>query len=93
MIGPKSNIFNLIQAMPPLDNFSHNFSYSDLPQKDLIAQADVILVNLQGLPARPTLEQILTDKKPQTQLILMKKSSFPSWPIVCPKLMTSGRFP
>ena len=71
LIGPKSNIFNLIQAMPPLDNFSHNFSYSELPQKDLIAQADVILVNMQGLPARPTLEQILTDKKPQTQLILM----------------------
>ncbi len=71
LIGPKSNIFNLIQAMPPLDNFSHNFSYSDLPQKDLTTQADVILVNMQGLPARPTLEQILTDKKPQTQLILM----------------------
>ncbi len=62
LIGPKSNIFNLIQAMPPLDNFSHNFSYSELPQKDLIAQADVILVNLQGLPARPTLEPIACPK-------------------------------
>ncbi len=71
LIGPKSNIFNLVQSMPPLDNFSHQFSHSDLPQKDLTTQADVILVNLQNLPARPTLEQLLTDKKPQTQLILL----------------------
>ena len=45
-IGSHHKIFKLIEDIPPLDHFTHDYFESKAPYETMIAKADVIVANL-----------------------------------------------
>ena len=69
--GGKSRIFEVIKEMSPLAYFTHRFSESERPQKELTAGADVILANLQNLDVKETVTSLIAEKREDTMLIIL----------------------
>lgn len=70
-IGHHCRVFDMIQGTAPLDNFTHEYSESEKPDKKQSAKADVILLNLQGMDGTGDLCRILADKKKKAELIVL----------------------
>ena len=71
LIGHERTLWETIQALPPLPQFSHEFMESRVPDPDLAAQADVILADLTELPAEATVRELLRAKKADAEVILL----------------------
>ena len=69
LIGHQHKIFEKIKQMPPLAHFTHTFLESSTPQKQYTQKADVIFAEIQG--QGDELRQILADKKPEAELIVL----------------------
>ncbi len=69
LIGHQHKIFEKIKQMPPLAHFTHTFLESSTPQKQYIQKADVIFAEIQEQGTE--LRQILADKKPEAELIVL----------------------
>ena len=69
--GGKSRIFEVIKEMSPLAYFTHRFSESERPQKELTDGADVILANLQNLDVKETVTSLIAEKREDTMLIIL----------------------
>ncbi len=75
LTGHRRELFDVVKGMAPLEHFTHEFSESDIPEKDLLARGDVILANLQGMDAEQTLLSLVSSRKKGSQLILLADSS------------------
>lgn len=70
-LGDRSEIFEIIKRMPPLEHFSHEYWESSEAEKSLAVQADVILANLQGREAKTVVDRVVSWKKKEAELILV----------------------
>ncbi len=69
--GCQHRIFEVVKAMPPLEHFTHTFAESAQPETALIAQADVILVGLEGTDGVQQLQAVLADKRKDAEVIVL----------------------
>ncbi len=69
--GHKCKEFEWMKEMPPLVHFSHEFSESDVPKKEMASVADVIFADMRGKDARETLQALLACKRQDAELILL----------------------
>ena len=73
--GNNGRVFDIVKKMPPLENFIHDFSVSEKPDRKLASEADVILADLQGLDAREIFQILVSGKSIQSELILLADSN------------------
>lgn len=71
LAGNNNEVFNHIKEMTPLEHFVHEFSESAELQTEMIADADVIFANIQNLDVTETLDCLISEKKEETELILL----------------------
>ncbi len=71
LTGHSCSAFEIIKEMPPLQHFTHEFSESEIPDRELASKADVILVDLQGMDAKETVRMLALEKKQEAELILL----------------------
>ena len=71
LIGSQSNIFETVRKMSPLEHFTHSFAESERPEAALLAQADVILADVQGMDAGTALLPLAGGMKPGAELIVL----------------------
>lgn len=71
LAGIRNNVFEKIKETAPMENFVHEFSESETLQAELIASADVIFANLSDLDITAALEQLIANKKEETELIIL----------------------
>lgn len=69
--GHPCRAFEIVKEMSPLVPFTHEFSESDKPEEKLTAQADVMLVSLQGMDAKETLQMLISKRKEDAEIILL----------------------
>ena len=69
--GHPCRAFEIVKEMSPLVPFTHEFSESDKPEEKLTAQADVMLVSLQGMDAKETLQMLTSKRKEDAEIILL----------------------
>ena len=70
-VGHPCQIFDIIREIPPLEHFAHGFLESAQLEPSLAAQADVILADLKGMDARAALQEILSSKGKEAEVILL----------------------
>jgi len=70
LVGLERGAAETLKKMPPLDNFTHQFTESGRPAPSLAGQADVILADLRQLDGA-AVGELLRAKSPEAQLILM----------------------
>jgi len=79
LIGCQAQVLEAIGQLPPPEDLTYRFVESGEPEADLLAQADVILANLQGADAPARTRALLAAKKPQAQLLLLaEREQFPA---------------
>lgn len=71
LAGHQCREFEIIKEMPPLENFTHEFSQSDEPDRVTAAKADVILANLKDMDVKKALGLLLPDKRKEAELIVL----------------------
>ena len=71
LAGHQCREFEIIKEMPPLENFTHEFSQSDEPDRVTAAKADVILANLNDMDVKKALGLLLPDKRKEAELIVL----------------------
>lgn len=71
LAGHQCREFEIIKEMPPLENFTHEFSQSDEPDWVTAAKADVILANLKDMDVKKALGLLLPDKRKEAELIVL----------------------
>lgn len=71
LAGRGGRIFEIIKGIAPLEFFTHEFSESKTPDARLAAQADVILVSLQDIDARETVQMLISEKREGADIILL----------------------
>lgn len=71
LFGRQSSIFQMVKEKAPLEYFNHVFMETELPDKEKVSGADVILANLQDADAGATLEFLTAGKKQDAVLILL----------------------
>ncbi len=71
LAGHPCRIFNVIQKMPALENFTHIFTESDEPEASLAADADLIIADLSCLDFPDALEVLIQNRSDETQIILL----------------------
>lgn len=69
--GVPCRAFEIIKGITPYANFTHQYTWKEQPSSDDAAAADVILVNLEGMDAKETVQTLLGAKRAETELILM----------------------
>lgn len=74
-IGHQHDLFHILQEIPPLAAFTHEFLESEHPEQSMAAMADVILVDLGGLDAKPVVQSLAAWKAPEAELILLAEKS------------------
>ncbi len=85
LIGRGCRAFELIQELPPMEHFSHVFSQSGAPKKELTA--DIILVNLEELEPIPVLEEVAAGRKEETEIILLADNEHMVFELLPEKLL------
>lgn len=68
--GRQYNAFEIIKKQLPPEHFSYEFSQSDIPEKKLAADADVIFASLSGTNPENILHSLISYKKKSAELIL-----------------------
>lgn len=71
LAGHQCREFDIIKEMPPLENFTHEFSQSDEPDRVTAAKADVVLANLKDMDVKKALGLLLPDKRKEAELIVL----------------------
>lgn len=72
-VGYKSELFQCMKEMPPLTHFKHSFLESNAPLKTCLSRADVIIADLSTIDSDEAIEMILTERKKDSELILLAK--------------------
>ncbi len=75
LTGCQDKLFDIIKQAAPLAQFTHTFTESDAPQKDLAAKADVIFADIHDMDAREALATLLAGKREDAELILLADKS------------------
>ncbi len=70
LIGHPGNVFKILKGMSPSKQFTHEFLTDDGPDAALLAKADVILADLQGMDVKETLRVLISGKRKEAELIL-----------------------
>jgi len=71
LTGQQCKAFETIKEMSPLEHFTHEFSESNMPEETIAANADVILANLCDVDAKKTLQNLLSFKNRDAELIAL----------------------
>lgn len=71
LIGSQQSIWDTIQAMPPLEHFTHTFTTGAKPDTALLADADIIIANLQDMDALTALQTLSDGRRRESELILL----------------------
>ncbi len=71
LLGNQSGAFETIKGMSPLAHFTHQFSESAKPDRELAASADVILMNLQGMDVTEAMPAVRESRKEDSELIVL----------------------
>lgn len=71
LIGHQCRTFEMIQEILPLEQFTHVFTQSDMPEEALTAKADVILVHLHHMDIKETFRMLTSYKSKEAELILL----------------------
>lgn len=70
-IGSHHKIFKLIEDIPPLDHFTHDYFESKAPYETMIAKADVIVANLHDSNVDELLQLLISGKRKDADLIVL----------------------
>ncbi len=62
-LGSHRRLFKQIEAMAPLENFTHEYFESKTPYESMISKADVILTDLHDMDADATIRTLLAGKR------------------------------
>ena len=54
LTGMQCRVFEVIKSMPALEHFEHKFTEDECKETALVAKADVILLNLQNMDVKQT---------------------------------------
>ena len=74
LVGIRKDVFEIIEKLPPLPCFTHEFTVSEEPEKVLMAdRADVVMADLRDMDAEETVRALTADKSEETELILLAK--------------------
>lgn len=73
LTGMQCRVFEVIKSMPALEHFEHKFTEDECKETALVAKADVILLNLQNMDVKQTVNDLLQKKKAESELILLAK--------------------
>ncbi len=71
LIGSQMDLWRTVRDMTPMESFTHTFFESDSPRNELTARADVIFADLRDMDGRHAAQELISWKKPETQLILL----------------------
>ncbi|MBD5463478.1 MAG: response regulator [Lachnospiraceae bacterium] len=71
LIGRQCRTFEIIKEILPLEQFTHVFTQSDIPEEALTEKADVILVHLQDMDVEETFRLLTSCKSREAELILL----------------------
>lgn len=69
--GLSHNLFEIIKKITPFENFTHEFTESDIFNEALAVKADVILADLHNSDAKESLQNFIKNKSEDNQLILL----------------------
>lgn len=70
-LGKQRKIFKLIEDISPLKHFTHEYFESKTPYETMISKADVIIANLHDMDVTATMQMLLSEKRPVTELIIL----------------------
>ncbi len=70
-VGKPCRTFEIMKGMPPLEPFSHQFTESERPERELAAQADVIAADLRGMDPEEVLQALIVGRKKDAEVILL----------------------
>ncbi len=70
-LGNQRKLFKILEGMPPLEHFTHEYFESKTPYESMISKADVIIADLEKMDAASTLQMLLSEKKSTTDLIVL----------------------
>ena len=71
LVGCCREAFDMIRKMPPLECFTHTFSESVNPEREMTAAADVILADLREADAQSLLQPLLADRRETAECIVI----------------------
>ncbi len=69
--GAPNRVFEIMREMSPLDPFTHSFFESEKPERELAAQADVILAALQGMNVKEAAGLLASGRRDGAEIILL----------------------
>lgn len=70
-LGSQRRLFKQIEDIPPLEHFSHEYFESKMLYETVIAKADVIIVDLNGMDTAATIQILLSEKRQVAELIVL----------------------
>ncbi|MDE6054529.1 MAG: PAS domain S-box protein, partial [Lachnospiraceae bacterium] len=70
-LGSQRRLFQLIENMPPLEHFTHEYFESRMPYDTMVSKADVVIADLSDMDAAATLQILLSDKRTDAELIVL----------------------
>jgi diguanylate cyclase (GGDEF)-like protein/PAS domain S-box-containing protein len=71
IISSNDRLLKIVQKMPPLEKFEHDFSQSSSLEKESAAGADVIFVDLPETEIKKIIQDIAACKKQNAELVLL----------------------
>ena len=74
LAGQPDGVFEIIKKIAPFDHFIHEFSGSDRPSAKLAGEADVILANLRDLDVKEAMQELISGKRKEAELIVLAGS-------------------
>ena len=83
LVGIRQDVFAVIEAMPPLACFTHEFTKSEGAGD---VTADVILADLRDMDVEETVRELIADRGEDTELILLAGKE--QFPLLTDKLQT-----
>ncbi|MDE5697166.1 MAG: response regulator [Lachnospiraceae bacterium] len=69
-LGSQRRLFQLIEDIPPLEHFTHEYFESRMPYETMTSKADVIIADLHDMDAAATMQTLLSDKRHDAELIV-----------------------
>ena len=70
-LGGQRRLFQLLEEMPPLEHFTHDYFESRMPYETMISKADVIIADLNDMDAAATVKTLLSSKRHDAELIVL----------------------
>lgn len=70
-VGRDKQLFELLKAIPPLENFTHEFTQSQTPEKEFAVNADVIIADVREMDADSAIKLLLSWKKQNAELTII----------------------